>query len=477
MFTTRFSSCSDVRSEAVHLVARVQPDVHRFRIYPSRWDQALLESQLGKDLPIEEPVAGAAVTADLQVYTAFLTDTVETGVHIVGLVRVGKQRRYTIPPLECFIKAGRQMWQTPVKVHKVYQGGLRDVIQTLHLICPIMISPTELPEHLIVAIKVSSNDSAKMQWIRVHVPPPPDVKAKCCSVCVRPMYSDNLKLWELIEFVTHYRMLGANNFYFYYLRIHQPLKLLISRLQSMGMDITLIPMKRAAFLSTVVDHERVAYIHQLVALADCVLRSRVKTEFYLHVDFDELMVPGRGADLTDVINQVEKEQGTKPLGSMIVRSNLFCYEYGLDYAEMRRRESLPLRSRVLHRRPKAIVKKAWYCRRTNLGRESSREARREVSRRTATTPAIGESADRVGHHLLRVQARTPRVRVILQTTTPARQACCEPAGPAATLGWNDSLAVYAETAPGRLYSEEAARQGGSCGQLITPRPLLAEAPA
>lgn len=43
------------------------------------------------------------------------------------------------------------------------------------------------------------------------------------------------------------------------------------------------------------------------------------------------------------------------MGSIFVRSRLFCYEYGIDYAYMHLQESLPLRSRVLFHRAKRVV--------------------------------------------------------------------------------------------------------------------------
>ncbi|XP_077550592.1 uncharacterized protein LOC144163714 [Haemaphysalis longicornis] len=61
-------------------------DDRRFQQYVSRWDQALLESHIGNDAPVEEPIAGKAITDYLYVYTAFLTNTTTWGVHILGLL-------------------------------------------------------------------------------------------------------------------------------------------------------------------------------------------------------------------------------------------------------------------------------------------------------------------------------------------------------------------------------------------------------
>ncbi|KAH6927468.1 hypothetical protein HPB50_004361 [Hyalomma asiaticum] len=83
-------------------------------------------------------------------------------------------------------------------------------------------------------------------------------------------------------------------------------------------------------------------------LSDCAFRSRFKSEYFVNVDFDELAVPSAqyGADLSALIDSVERSRGAEKVGSLIMRNRVFCYEHQVkhDYA---RQHVLPLMSRIL----------------------------------------------------------------------------------------------------------------------------------
>ncbi|KAH9359558.1 hypothetical protein HPB48_017442 [Haemaphysalis longicornis] len=322
-------------------------DDRRFQQYVSRWDQALLESHIGNDPPVEEPIAGKAITDYLYVYTAFLTNTTTWGVHILGLLCRSKAPGQFLQPLECTIQSSQRTWRTHAIVTQVPENDFSRASQTVYLTCPLPVPAKEVIEPLKVALRASANKSYKAHWVPVHVPPLSHANAKCCSVCVRPMFDDRPKLWEMIEFIAHYQVIGATHFYFYDFNPSERLQLLVSRLQSTGVDITVIPLRKPEYLINNHSDEDIAENFHLMALHDCIFRSRMKTEYFLHVDFDELMVPRRGGDLAAVIDHVEKQRKTEAVGAIIVQSRLFCYEYGLDNAYMGLRESLPLRSRVL----------------------------------------------------------------------------------------------------------------------------------
>lgn len=86
--------------------------------------------------------------------------------------------------------------------------------------------------------------------------------------------------------------------------------------------------------------------------------------------------------------------------------------------------------------------------------------RKEGSRRTATTPAVGEIVDRVSQRLQRVEPRTPRVRV---THERASQASRRPRGTRAPL-------FTPKQHPAARPANERAEQARHCDQLIAPLP-------
>ncbi|KAH9369349.1 hypothetical protein HPB48_018787 [Haemaphysalis longicornis] len=126
----------------------------------------------------------------------------------------------------------------------------------------------------------------------------------------------------------------------------RPLLSLVGRMQAAQWDVTLVPFKLPPPWNGSVDPQGWG---EAAALADCAFRSRLKTEYFIHLDFEELMIVGDyNGSLTALIEHVERKLGKNNVSTLLAESRRFCYEYGLDEAHLARR-GLPFRSMLLRR--------------------------------------------------------------------------------------------------------------------------------
>ncbi|KAL1417538.1 hypothetical protein MTO96_026757 [Rhipicephalus appendiculatus] len=158
------------------------------------------------------------------------------------------------------------------------------------------------------------------------------------------MFGSSMSLWKLVEFVTHYRTLGARRFYFYDLGMSSGVKLLLARLQSSGVDVTLVPFKLIASIDDVHSYG------QMPALYDCIFRSMSTTEYFIHVDFDELIVPARHNSIPALVQEVERKR--KDVGSLVVSHRYMCAEYPIN-VQYTEDKYLPLQTRLFTYHSKA----------------------------------------------------------------------------------------------------------------------------
>ncbi|XP_075750718.1 uncharacterized protein LOC119173737 [Rhipicephalus microplus] len=298
--------------------------------YMDDWESVLIEQlQNGSAgaLPRKESAAWKVLLKDsVYVFTSYLANASIWGVHVVSLVRRDAElSSLTVPSIECFVRAadGKSL-RRPVIVKKVWEEFRHDF-------------PTS------VILRTASKSDTEQVELPVQKLPE-TAPNKCCSLCVRPTYGTTTRLWEVVEFVTHYKLLGARSFFFYDLEMSQSMLRLVERLQAEGWDITLVPFK----LPIPYNYSNIAW-GQTAMLSDCAFRSRFKTEYFMNVDFDELIVPGAtyGTNLSTLINSVEHGRGAGRVGSLVLKNRVFCYEHQLNHDYVRR-DVLPLRSTILN---------------------------------------------------------------------------------------------------------------------------------
>ncbi|XP_065300268.1 uncharacterized protein [Dermacentor albipictus] len=320
---------------------RGDPTVLHFKL----WDEKLAHSlRLSPQAPLRtENESWHAVTDHIHVFSAFLVTTMEQAIHITSLVRMNEPKRESTlirhPPLVCIIRTSNTTFTRKAYVRRVFTY-FSPKFENALILCP---SPSEAfaeDDDVRVAVAAQGAVAASLQWLRLHRPPKKS-KNKCCAVCVRPLFGA-LSLWKVVEFIANYRALGVKSFYFYDLNMTSDLKLLFARIQSWGVDLTLVSFK--LIVDTTVIHKDVHAHGQMPALYDCIFRSLFKMEYYIHVDMDELMVPLRNKSIPEIIRKMERKT-KRSIGSLVVPMRYHCSEYPLNlrYA---RRQYLPLQTRL-----------------------------------------------------------------------------------------------------------------------------------
>ncbi|KAH6923999.1 hypothetical protein HPB50_010226 [Hyalomma asiaticum] len=306
------------------------------------WDK-MLEQALRLQthaLPRTEHESWHAVTENIHVFSAFLVTTTERAIQITSLVRSHEPRvngtPIQHPPLVCIVRTPTWTITREARIRLVWTW-FNPSFENALILCPPLNGTFPPDEDIRVSVAVRGSDAASVQWLKLHRPPD-RADEKCCAVCVRPSYGSSVSLWKIVEFIAHYRLVGVKRFYFYDLRMSSEAKLLLSWLQAAKVDVTLIPFKLIA---------NAADVHaegQVPALYDCIFRSMSKTEYYIHVDIDELMVPLRHSNIPTMVKEVERE-GNGTVGSLVVRSRYHCSEYPLNmqYSSL---EVLPLQTRL-----------------------------------------------------------------------------------------------------------------------------------
>ncbi|XP_049511348.1 uncharacterized protein LOC125939884 [Dermacentor silvarum] len=200
--------------------------------------------------------------------------------------------------------------------------------------------PEDQDIRVAVAAVAQYSGASSLRWLQLHRPPKRSPR-KCCAVCVRPVFGA-ISLWKFVEFMAHYRVVGATSFYFYDLNMTSDFKLLVSRMQSLGVDLTVVSFK--LIMDTTVLNQHVHENGQMPALYDCMFRSMFKVEYHVNVDIDELMVPMPNFSLQDMVIEAERI-GNGSFGSVVVATRYYCIEnpQTMQYASV---EFLPLRTRL-----------------------------------------------------------------------------------------------------------------------------------
>ncbi|XP_065300266.1 uncharacterized protein [Dermacentor albipictus] len=320
---------------------RGDPTVLHFKL----WDEKLSHSlRLSPQAPLRtENESWHAVTDHIHIFSAFLVTTMEQAIHITSLVRIFEPKRAGMvirhPPLVCIIRTSNATVTRKAHIRRVFTY-LSPKFQNALILCP---SPSEAfaeDDDVRVAVAAQGAVAGSLRWLRLHRPPNKS-KNKCCAICVRPLFGA-VSLWKIVEFIANYRALGVKSFYFYDLNMTSDWKLLFARMQSWGVDLTLVSFK--LIVDTTVIHKDVHAHGQMPALYDCIFRSLFKMEYYIHVDIDELMVPLSNNSIPVIVREMERKS-KRSTGSLVVPMRYHCYEYPLNlrYA---RHEYLPLQTRL-----------------------------------------------------------------------------------------------------------------------------------
>lgn len=309
-----------------------------FALWDEKLARALRLSAVGA--PKTEHESWHAVTKDIHVFTAFLVTTRTKKIHIPSLMRsrdsTAPNREIRHPPLVCIIRTRNDTIISKAYLQESFTWLDPDFMNAL-ILCPAPYIKHKWDEDTKVAVAVQDSSDEPLKWRKLHRVPERS-KEKCCAVCVRPTFGSSMSLWKVVEFVVHYKVMGATMFYFYDLDMTSDMKMLLAWLQSAGIDVTLVSFKLIAHTGLV--HE----YGQMPGLYDCIFRSMTRAEYYIHVDFDEFIIPKRHSSIPAMVVEEEaKHNGS--LGSITVPSRYYCAEYPLNkvYSAI---EHVPLQTRL-----------------------------------------------------------------------------------------------------------------------------------
>lgn len=301
------------------------------------WDKRLLKELRGWSsglLKMEEQ-SWYALTDGIHVFSAFLTTTVEHAIHVVSLVQFRDSNGTPIeqPSLVCAVRSSRGVTVHKARIHPVWTW-LEPRLKSAFILCP----PSAVSEGDVeVAITVQGSEKRLPVWIPVNRPTEKS-REKCCAVCVRPTFGP-IGLWKVAEFIAHYRHMGARHIYLYDLEMSDDLRVLLGHVQMAGVDVTVVPFK------LLVKSSEVHANGQMAALYDCMFRSMSKSEYIIHVDLDELIVPLQYPNISALVYEAEGTYGADVLGSIVMRSAYYCAEYPLSMLS-RQDGQAPLRTRM-----------------------------------------------------------------------------------------------------------------------------------
>ncbi|XP_077548777.1 uncharacterized protein LOC144162173, partial [Haemaphysalis longicornis] len=276
------------------------------------------------------------VTDGVHVFSAFITTTTEHAIHVVSLVQFRDSNGTEIkpPPLICAVRSSLGVTEHEARIRPLWTW-LEPRLKSAFILCPAPVPPEE---GIQVAISVRRSSKRFPFWIPVHRPLEKS-EEKCCAVCVRPIFGPPMSLLKVAEFIAHYRLMGARRIYFYDLEMSEDLKVLLGYMQMKGVDITVVPFK------LLVDSSEVHAQGQMAGLYDCMFRSMSKSEYLIHVDMDELMVPLQYSNISALVHGVEATNGMDIVGSIVVRSTYYCAEYPLRLLAMQYPRA-PLQTRM-----------------------------------------------------------------------------------------------------------------------------------
>ncbi|KAH7985557.1 hypothetical protein HPB51_026799 [Rhipicephalus microplus] len=161
-------------------------------------------------------------------------------------------------------------------------------------------------------------------WLRVHNTNKTmrNDQKSLLTLCVGPVYGGYNKLSQIVEFFAYYSIMGVEHYRVYLGNASSEVETLLNVIKLRGNLSVSFHLWNVDTNST-----RVALHGQMAAIQDCIYRSKESSEYTVHADFDEYLVPSNSSTLADLVIKFEKATGRGKLASLVAQNWFFCFEY------------------------------------------------------------------------------------------------------------------------------------------------------
>ncbi|KAH7943454.1 hypothetical protein HPB52_008712 [Rhipicephalus sanguineus] len=262
---------------------------------------------------------------DLFPYSAFLiTRDEEWRVDIIALVPTDEGRLNKIQQkTTCYIDLKTRTFSTTVTFNIVAEH-MAPHYSTAFVSCRY---PSREKS---VAVRVAlgtTGTKTDLRWLKVHNPSPNSLSIRngekvLLTLCVGPLYGGYSRMSQIVEFFAYYSIMGVAHYRVYLGNVSKEVAALLNLVKLRGnLSISF------HLWNVDVNSTRVAHHGQIAAIQDCIYRSKTTSEYTVHADFDEYLVPNNSSTLEDMVIRFEKEIGKDKLGSLVAQNRFFCFEY------------------------------------------------------------------------------------------------------------------------------------------------------
>ncbi|CAL2044306.1 unnamed protein product [Caenorhabditis brenneri] len=101
------------------------------------------------------------------------------------------------------------------------------------------------------------------------------------SVCVGPLYGDESKWLEVVEYVEHYRLMGTSMFYFTLFNMNEYDRKIIDDYERLGL---------AESTKYMMEYVKLGWMFHLIQTHECHHRSRFHSKWVINMDIDERLI-------------------------------------------------------------------------------------------------------------------------------------------------------------------------------------------
>ncbi|CAG7833525.1 unnamed protein product [Allacma fusca] len=275
-------------------------------------------TQKPRIIPIQpdwQPVTGTK--EKFYVYSAYYNHLFDH-VKIIGATRTKTQQR-----VKC------RFYDNDTRVYHTVDGTVRTIRENWNLkysACFIICysgDKKRRPRYVSILPSTASTTTPASNILRIQYASEKSDRLVDFSVCVKPIHFNYDNLLPLLEWIEFHRLMGVEHFTFYNSTIGPKVSCLI---EHYGEEIIEILPWTLPFVS----QKEIRTEGLFVALNDCVYRHRGASKYLILVDFDEMIVPRKTHNYTQLIDQLDTLSNKKKIGAYSIQNAFFYLQWPDD---------------------------------------------------------------------------------------------------------------------------------------------------